>query len=476
MENIYVNKAYQAALCDKWGKVLDAGEAITNSDIRTSTALVMETVQREADVQKLIREAAPAGGIAAYSGGAFGSWSNDSYGAGTTDARVPTVIIPLIRRIFPKLIAHELVGVQPMSGPVGFVYALRFEYGINGQFQSSGAHQITQGKELGYNNLDSTFTGMSGTSTVPSVSASYWQAYAGAGTTNLYGGESYPEGQGAYLSASEWAALGTNMPTGQFSFKKAIVEAKERMLGGMWSQELAEDMLKMHGLNADEEMSNALSYELQAGIDRQVVSEMVRSAIIAGMVSTWSPVSADGRNQLERIGTLWTQILEKSNDVAAYNRLGAANFAVAAPKVCSLLQRANQVVTVKLDKSATAPMPSEIGTAAVARVGMLGDTHALYRDTFAGSNYCLLGFKGKTPLESGVIYCPYIPLQISRTVGYSDFNPRIRIRTRDGIIGETNRPDPFLAGYFYHFIKIDNLTGSGLVSDAGSIGGRIFTY
>jgi len=152
MENIYVNKAYQAALCEKWGKVLDAGEAITNSDIRTSTALVMETVQREADVQKLIREAAPAGGIAAYSGGAFGSWSNDSYGAGTTDARVPTVIIPLIRRIFPKLIAHELVGVQPMSGPVGFVYALRFEYGINGQFQTSGAHQIAQAKELGYNN------------------------------------------------------------------------------------------------------------------------------------------------------------------------------------------------------------------------------------------------------------------------------------------------------------------------------------
>ena len=474
MDNtVYLNRRIQEALVNKWGKVLDAGRPIENVQAKISTALVLENIQREHEMSQMIREAAPAGSLAAYSGGGFGSWDPNQFGPGDADARTPTIVIPLIRRIFPELIAHELVGVQPMPGPVSFVYALRFGYGIHGQFQTSGSHEVARETELGYNNLDTTFPGASGTSTVPSISAAYWQSYAGAANTSIYGGETHLDGQGASLTQAEWAKLGVNMPTAEFKFVRATVEAKERMLAGSYSQEFAEDMLRMQGLNADEEMANAISYGLKASIDRQCLSEIIRSAIVAGYVSTWSPISADGRNQIERIGALWTHILEKSNDIAAQNRMGAGNFVFASPKVCALLQRAQTSVGVKIESGKAIPAPA-VGTGSVSRVGILGDTHALYRDTFAGGNYACIGYKGKTPMESGVIYCPYVPLQISRTVGYDDFNPRIRVRTRDGIIGENGRPASFPAGMFYSFVKIDDLTGVGLMGDSSN--DRVFTF
>ncbi len=478
-DNIYMNSQVQNMILEKWKKVIDnpGCEKIRNKHAKVATALVLENVAREYQYRKLIKEAAPEGGIAAASTGAFGTWSPDTYG-GNADARVPSIVITLLRRIFPKLISHELVGIQPMSGPVGFVYGLRFEYGYNRQFNSDGDNWA--GKELGYNNLDATFAGASSTSTIPSACADYWAAYAGNTGMGLYGGDiELNAAAGASLSTAEWSVIGQNMPTGQFKFVKATVEAKERMLGGMWSEELAEDMLKMHGLNADEEMTNALSYELQASIDRACVSEMVRSALSKGHVSVWSPVSADGRNQIERIGTLWTQLLAKANDIAVTTRLGAGNFVVASPLVCTLLQRAAQTSNynfVTLDEGKggidAAPILTEVGNGSIARVGLLGNQLALYRDTFAGGNYALVGFKGRTPMESGVIYAPYIPIQISRVV-YTDFNPRIRVRCRDAIIGETTRPEPFNAGLFYQFIKIDGLNSSVLGANSD---GKIFVY
>jgi hypothetical protein len=464
-----LDRNYQLAIAEKWSKVLDAGEGIKNENVRIATAMVLENAQSDADRQQMVREATvPAGAMMAAPAGAFGDYSGAN-AFGTSDARIPSIVIPMLRRIFPELIGHEIVGVQPMNAPVGFAFALRSNYGTAGQFQSDlGSHEVASGTELGYNNLDTTFTGASGAAPTPTA---MWQAYAGAANTSLYGGETHVAGQGASLLASEWAALGTDMPTANFELKKAVVEAKTRKLGASWPRELAEDMMNMHGIDADSEMVNIISYEIQAEIDRELISECVRAAITEGRTSTWSPVSADGRNQIERIGTLYTHMLDKSGDIAIYTRRGSGNFAVASPKVCALLQRVSQSVSVN---TGVAGIPAvQAGTGSVERVGRIGDSHALYRDTFAGGNYLMVGYKGQMTYDSGVIYCPYIPLQVARTTGENDFNPRMSVRTRDGIIGsQGGRPDGFAAGNYYQFIKIDDLTNVALAAD----GGRIFTF
>jgi hypothetical protein len=458
----------------RWGKLLDAGTAIKDREIRQNMAIVLENAQRDADRQhQLLNESNVSfgtGGMGAQPNGAFGAYTPGVYGSdtdGTRDARVPTIIIPMLRRVFPNLIAHDLVGVQPLkNSPIGFVFALRAQYGRNRQFAAGST--TSAGVEIGYNNIDSSFAGAAGSSS--SASGDYWNAYAGG--ISVGGGAIEYNGVGAGLSSAEWAKLGVDMPTANFKLVKATVEAATRKLGASYSLELAEDLKNQHGLDADSEMVNILSYEIQAEIDRQLVSEMVRSAIAEGNVSNWSPVSADGRNQIERVGTLYTQILDKSNDIAIQTRMGAGNFVVASPRVTALLQRVNATVSVKLDDGNKLP-DNKVGTGAISRVGVLADTHALYRDTFAGGNYALCGYKGNTAYASGVIYAPYIPLQVFRAQGPDDGNPRLAVRTRDAIIGESGRPQGFEAGKFYQFIKIDGLTSAVLGDDSGS---RLFMY
>ena len=455
----------------RWGKLLDAGTSIKDREIRQNMAIILENAQRDSDRSRQLNEGwdASTGAMAVQTGGALGATPFGAYGSasdGTADARVPTIIIPLLRRVFPNLIAHDLVGVQPLkNSPIGFVFALRAQYGRNRQFVAGAS--ANNGLEIGYNNIDN-FTGADGSSS--SASGDFWNAYAGG--SSVGGGTIDYNGVGAQMSTAEWAKLGVDMPTANFRLVKATVEATTRKLGASYSLELAEDLKNQHGLDADSEMVNILSYEIQAEIDRQLVSEMVRSAIAQGNTSTWSPVSADGRNQLERVGTLYTQILDKSNDIAINTRMGAGNFVVASPRVTALLQRVNATVAVKLDEGNRLP-ENKVGTGAISRVGILADTHALYRDTFAGGNYALIGYKGPTAYASGVIYAPYIPLQVFRAQDPNDGNPRLAVRTRDAIIGETGRPEGFEAGKFYQLIKIDGLTSAVLGDSSNS---RVFMY
>jgi len=452
---------YQEKVLEKWTPVLEAEglSKISSEQIRLSTALVLENTQREFDKvnESYTGQAAGMGAQAgAYStglpNGAGQLGSTFDYGA--NDARMPTIVIPTARRIFPELIAHNTVGVQPMYGPVGFAFAFRARYGSNGK------GTVTQGTEIGYNLVDSAFTGASGNATT----GAYWEAFAGTGSAGALGQNTYGEdGQGATLAGSEWWNIGEDMPMAKFSMEKAIVEAKSRKLAAHWSLELAEDMMNMHGVDVDAEMVNIISYEIQAEIDRQLLAEMVKAAIAGGRVSTWSPVSADGRNQLERIGTLYTQILQKSNEIAITSRRGPATFAFGSPNVCAILERLQDFV---LDKAGNAAL--DTNTVGISKVGtMRNGGITLYRDTFAMGNYALLGYKGPTPYDAGIIYTPYIPVQLLRALGQENFTPRIGVRTRYGILSNL-----FGAGNYYHFIKVDGLTSSVLEAS----GSRVFMY
>jgi len=453
-----LDSEYQNRCCDKWKKVLDIpGYEIADEYVRTATAVVLENSEKE-----LLGESYSSG-IGAQDGtgdggGALGSVYNMQNT--TTDTRIPSVIIPTVRRVFPTLLAHEVCGVQPMNAPIGFAFAFRALYGLNGQFKTgSGSQYASAGTEIGYNQLDSTFTGASGNL----GTGDYWEAYAGTSQPGgLYDNQVWHSGQGAELADSEWAKIGVDMPTVKYKVEKTAVVAKTRKLAANWSLELAEDMKKMHGIDADSEMVNIISYELNAEIDRQLITEMVMAAGTAGHVSTWSPVSADGRNQMERLATLYTHVLDKSQDVAVRTRRGAANFAITSPKVCGLLQRMGDF---ELWGKGTKVDVSNIG---VAKVGtMLQGGMKVYRDVMAGGNYILLGYKGNNPYDSGIIYCPYIPIQLMRAIGPDDFSPRIGARTRYGILNHL-----FGAGLYYHMIIVNGLT-SQVVADGS---GRVFMY
>jgi hypothetical protein len=468
---------YQVNTLKKWAKVIDAGGEIKDDYTKLATAIVLENTHAEFVEKGMVNEAwsdgmgAQGGNAASQGGGQMGSGAGGTgiYDYGTNDARIPTIVIPTVRRIFPELLAHECCGVQPMMGPVGFAFAYRARYGSNGSFNTNGQN-VSAGTELGYNNMDSTFTGVTGASfgSIPAYTApgagSYWGSYAGTTRgAGLYSNQDFMDGKGAPLSTSEWAKIGTDMPMAKFTLEKAVVEATERKLAAHWSLELAEDVKKMHGLDVDSEMVNIISYELQAEIDRQLLTEMVLAAINAGFASTWSPVSADGRNQMERIGTIYTHILDKKQDVAVRTRIGPANFMVASPKVCALVERFQDFHNWS-GKENNNVDTNQIG---VAKVGQLKTGIKVMRDTFAGGNYILLGHHNKMPAYNGIIYCPYIPVTLMRAINPTDFSPVLGARTRYGILSHL-----FGSGNFYHFISVNDLTSTLM----GGESSRVFTY
>jgi hypothetical protein len=507
IHNPLLTPDYQERVQRKWKNVIAAGGDIQDSNIALTTALVLENTQREFERPKAgsrLNESFAGtiqsnGGMGAQSGAAGDGGgqlgANHDYTDYNNDSRMPNIIIPTLRRIFPELIAHNVVGVQPMNGPVGFAFALRAKYGINRNGTAGDA--TADNDEIGYNTIHSDFTGKAGMGdadntefysdikndypgggalneagdadldgdanpvTNPVSKGDMWAAFAGSTDANLHG-------QGATLGESEWWKIGDDMPMTKFSLEKGTVEAKSRKLGAHWSLELEEDMMNMHGVSANSEMVDIMSYEIQAEIDRQLIGEMVKASLNGDVglhYSAWDPATADGRNQIERIGTLYTQVLIKGQQIAVNSRRGPANFAFADTTTCSLLERLGDFqVDAEGGKVQTIKNTVGITKAGSIRHGSVN----LYRDTFAGGNYVLLGYKGPTPYDSGVIYCPYIPVQMMQAQGTQDFSPRMGIRTRYGVLNNL-----FGAANFYHFIKVNGINGA-VQGDASN--NRVFTF
>jgi hypothetical protein len=459
----YINESRASGLLKKWAPLLDhsdeATPAIKDDHTRLNTAILLENQE-----QWCFNEAsntAAAGGVFGNAGsmGFGGKPSSDFYATG--DARLPKILIPMIRRTFPELITNEIVGVQPMSGPVGLAFALRYKYEAdplgstaidNGYGSASNGIQgwtaASDGTEVGYNYLNTAFTG---------TSASWLSAGATAGGSEAFPFIAADQGVAQLLANFE---LSSNIPQMVVAFEKTAVEAGTRRLAARWSVELEQDLKNMNGIDIDNELTNAMSYEIQAEIDREMVIRMCQVAINAGYqagYTFWSPVSADGRWLGERNRDFYSKIIVEANRVAIRNRRGAANFIVATPRVCAMLEM--------LPEFQWFPVQGNVNTqpVGIAKVGTVGGRFNVYRDTRTEAQYqvgtrstaleyALLGYKGTEYYDTGIVYCPYIPVLVQRTIGPNDFAPRVGLMTRYGVIDHI-----FGASLYYHLIVVTGL-------------------
>jgi hypothetical protein len=470
----FIDRSRATQLLEKWAPVLDYTSdkvsPIEDEHARLSTAMLMENQERWC-----LEESGNS-----YAGGALGSasggtiynppgsvTSRDSYAA--NDARLPKVLIPMVRRTFPELITNEIVGVQPMSGPVGLAFALRYRYeadslGANGvDGYSTGATQqsntyvsraAADEQELGYQYLDTRFTGTSAAS------------LSGNSSFSVIGAD---QGVAALLSQFE---LTGNIPQVTVEFSKTAVEAGTRRLAARWSVELEQDLKNMNGLDIDSELTNAMSYEIQAEIDREMVIRMIQTSLNAGPVngySFWYAASADARWLGERNRDFYSKVIVEANRIAIRNRRGSANFIIATPRVCAILEM--------LPEFQWMPVNGNINTqpTGIAKVGTLGGRFTVYRDTrtdaqyLAGQRnsaleYALLGYKGTEYYDTGIVYCPYIPVMIQRTVGPNDFSPRVGLMTRYGVVDYI-----FGASLYYHVVIVSGLGVDNVAQTSGRL-------
>ena len=495
MELFHINKHTAESLVEKWSPVLDYTSdkvsAISNENTRLNTAILLE------NQEKWCFEASNvSGGTAGSSGSVFGAnspesgvsqFSGDTYAS--KDARLPKVLIPMIRRTFPELITNEIVGVQPMTGPVGLAFAMRYKYessalgypgsgstigdGNNSAGQTGGNTGTSQGKEIGYNYLNTAFTGTTATA-----------SSALTGLANVW--DNLPEDSGVAALLSQFE-LSSNIPQMTVSFEKTAVEAGTRRLAAKWSVELEQDLKNMNGIDIDAELTNAMSYEIQAEIDREMIMRMIQTCLNAGGpggngvsgtgYSVWSALSADGRWSGERARDFYNRVVVEANRVAIRNRRGAANFIIATPRICAILET--------LPNFSWMPVTGNVNTTPVgiAKVGSVGGRFQIYRDTrteaevntgynpsgsqYSGTartnpiDYALLGYKGPEYYDTGIVYCPYIPVMVQRTIGPNDFSPRVGLLTRYGVVDHI-----FGANLYYHLLIC---TGLGQQFTPGSV-------
>jgi hypothetical protein len=471
----YIDRSRAQQLVEKWAPVLDYTSdkvaPIEDEHARLTTAILMENQERWCIEET---NTSAAGGVFGTPGTALYSPSNgvvtsgDRYAA--NDSRLPKILIPMVRRTFPELITNEIVGVQPMSGPVGLAFALRYRYeqdslagnGPDG-IATPGASQYGPGgvdrsvmnnAELGYNYLDTRFTGTS--STFLSGNADFSVAQSDRGVA-------------AILKDFE---LTGNIPQVTVEFSKTAVEAGTRRLAARWSVELEQDLKNMNGLDIDSELTNAMSYEIQAEIDREMVMRMVQVCLNAGSpngYSFWYAASADARWLGERNRDFYSKVIVEANRIAIRNRRGSANFIIATPRVCAILEM--------LPEFQWMPVNGNVNTqpTGIAKVGTLGGRFTIYRDTrtdaqyLAGQRqnaleYALLGYKGTEYYDTGIVYCPYIPVMIQRTVGPNDFAPRVGLMTRYGVVDHI-----FGANLYYHTIIVSGLGTANVAQDNGRL-------
>ena len=485
MNSALIADPHQRKLLKKWGAILESGKKIQSESTKIALAQVLENTRNyykmtgmlnEAGIyNNSINQAKITGGAPSTraDGGVLTGKNPYPYAPGSTygDYYLPNVVMPMLRRIMPDLIANDLVAVQPLNGPVGYALAYRPIYNKNGIL---GKGTLEQDGEIGYYPTDTRYTGITADTEIDDKLTAYWNAYAG-NDQGAWAGVGAPLGP-----KSEFANLydGT-YPTVSFGLVKSAVEAKTRKLAAHWSPELAEDMQAMHGIDVEKEMVNTLTYEVGAEIDRQIITEMVKAAITGGSVCEWTPLSADGLDQMGRLATLLTQITVEAQQIAIRTRRGAANFVVTTPRVCALLQQMSMNKYTSFKTTSDVPTTPDSGVGALSKIGYINDdSQLLVRDSYAAqglADYVLMGYKGKQAGDSGIIYMPYIPLQLSKVLQPGSFTPSIGARTRYGIMS-----NPWDAKNFYCFMRISGVTAgydwaSGqrqFIAPTSRIGGR----
>jgi hypothetical protein len=342
-----------------------------------------------------------------------------------------------------------------MSGPVGLAFALRFRYDGEhlADFKPDGGSTLnpavtskpwvsdSANKEAGYNYLNTAYSGI--TSGALSGNSDFAFPVEDQGVANL-------------LATSEMA---TDLPQMSMNIEKTAVAAGSRKLALKYSLELEQDLMNMHGISVDDEMTSMMSYEIQAEIDREILLRMLNIALNAGEgkgYSKWDPANADGRWSAERTVNLWQHIRVQSRLISLRNRRGAANFLVATPYVVSILETLPNFKYFEIDGKVMQEFGnSKAGTLGPLKVFVDTRTEAQSQSGLRADHvdYLLLGYKGSESWDSGLIYLPYIPIIVQRTMGPNDFSPRVGISTRYALAASLNG-----AENFYHCVILNNLT------------------
>jgi len=411
---------YQA-LVEKWGPVLehDSFTAITDQHRKSVTATILENTEKalmesgdmSASMSSLLSEAAPTNAAGA-----------DGFTAGATAtgpvAGYDPVLISLVRRAMPNLMAYDIAGVQPMTGPTGLIFAMRSKY----TNQSGGEAFFGEAN-----------TGFSGDAANPNGT-----------TTGATAFGSMVTGQGMDTAAAE--ALGDGVGAGfaemAFSIEKVTVAAKSRALKAEYTTELAQDLKAVHGLDAETELANILQSEILVEINRELVRSIYTSAVTgaAGTASAGTfdlDVDANGRWSVEKFKGLMFQIEQEANAIAKGTRRGKGNMVICSSDVASALQMAGVLDYTPALNSNSLQVDDTGNTFA----GVLNGRYKVYIDPYAGANYMVVGYKGSSAFDAGLFYCPYVPLQMVRAVGENSFQPKIGFKTRYGMVA-----NPFARG------------------------------
>ena len=387
----------------KWQPVLEHPEldAIKDSHKRQVTAQLLE------NTEKALKE-----GSAWSVNSLLAETPVNAIGDGT--ANVDTydpVLISLVRRSMPNLIAYDVAGVQPMTGPSGLIFAMKSQY----------ANTTAVTGEALYNEAVTTFSG-TGTEGTDTGVAAVARTGSGVTTTNMEANTAY-------------AQMG-------FTIDKVTVTAKSRALKAEYTTELAQDLKAIHGLDAETELANILSSEILAEINREVIRSIYTTANTgaADMASTGTfdlDVDSNGRWSVEKFKGLMFQIEREANQIAKNTRRGKGNLMICSSDVASALQMAGVLDYAPALNSNALNVDDTGNTFA----GVLNGRIRVYIDPYSGGNYAVVGYKGASAFDAGIFYCPYVPLQMVRAVDPNTFQPKIGFKTRYGMVA-----NPFAEG------------------------------
>jgi len=366
--------------------------------------------------------------------------------------------IPMVRRVFPGLIAHDLVAVQPMSGPVGLAYALR-------------RHRLSQygGVEIGAASSDPSDSNyQSCVDRYANIEADVDKAKPNptwTGPVTGWAGERI--GSDSKLFDSTDGCGGPTTYDAQevgISVISKEIRAWTRKLRARFPIEVQQDLHAMHNVDIRRELTDVMSYEITAEVDQELLSALRNQAQTGGQLTWTYNDTADGRWQIERYRTLMTIINNAANEIAVATRIGAGNFIVASPRVCSVLESLPEFSIwpqdAKLDTLGKAAPNTFIGT-----VGR----YKVYRDIFASSNYALVGYKGSSTNDAGIIYAPYVPVMFDEAKGPESFHTHLGVMTRYSLVSNL-----FGSYHYYRYITV-NFTGDVADSIPGSPAGDPFS-
>jgi len=417
---------------NKWKPILEHQDLpeIKDAHKRAVTAQILE------NTEKAVSEAR-----AAMTGGFLGEAAPTNATGNAIDNFDP-VLISLVRRAMPNLMAYDVCGVQPMTGPTGLIFAMRARY------------DNQTGTETFYNEVDTGHSARGGANASATA--------AGYATSNSVGGydatlgttpsantnatnDLYNFAGGIKTSLAEGLGSSTTsiFPEMAFSIEKVSVEAKSRALKAEYSLELAQDLKAIHGLDAETELSNILSAEILAEINREVIRTIVVTAKKGATEGTTTSgvfdldTDSNGRWSVEKFKGLMFQVEREANQIAKGTRRGKGNIIICSSDVASALQMAGVLDYAPALNSNNLNVDDTGNTFA----GVLNGRLRVYIDPYAGSNYMVVGYKGSSAFDAGLFYCPYVPLQMVRAVNPDTFQPKIGFKTRYGMVA-----NPFAEG------------------------------